>query len=74
MKDLTSMNDKKTFQYHISKYFTRYLHAERNVSPNTIASYADTFKLFLNYFETVLKKEQIKYSWMISPKKTLRIF
>lgn len=68
------MNDKKTFQYHISKYFTRYLHAERNVSPNTIASYADTFKLFLNYFETVLKKEQIKYSWMISPKKTLRIF
>lgn len=74
MKDLTSMNDKKTFQYHISKYFIKYLHAERNVSPNTIASYADTFKLFLNYFETVLKKEQIKYSWMISPKKTLRIF
>ena len=60
MKDLTSMNDKKTFQYHISKYFTRYLHAERNVSPNTIASYADTFKLFLNYFETVLKKRTDK--------------
>lgn len=54
------MKDKKTFQYYMSSYFITYLHAERNVSPNTIASYADTFKLFLNYFEKVLKKRTDK--------------
>ena len=43
------MNDTKNFQYYISKYFTTYLHAERNMSTHTIASYADTFKLFLKY-------------------------
>ena len=36
------MNDTKNFQYYISKYFTTYLHAERNMSTHTIASYADT--------------------------------
>ena len=54
------MNDTKTFQYYISKYFTTYLHAERNVSPNTIASYADTFKLLLKYFENVVQKRTDK--------------
>lgn len=54
------MNDTKNFQYYISKYFTTYLHAERNMSTHTIASYADTFKLFLKYFENVLQKRTDK--------------
>lgn len=54
------MNDTKNFQYYISKYFTTYLHAERNMSTHTIASYADTFKLFLKYFEKVLQKRTDK--------------
>lgn len=54
------MNDTKNFQYYISKYFTTYLHAERNMSTHTIASYADTFKLFFKYFENVLQKRTDK--------------
>lgn len=54
------MNDTKNFQYYISKYFTTYLHAERNMSTHTIASYADTFKLFLNILKMYFKKELIK--------------
>ena len=58
------MNDTKNFQYYISKYFTTYLHAERNMSTHTIASYADTFKLFLNYFETVvLCQEKVPHTF-----------
>ncbi|MEW6505906.1 MAG: site-specific integrase [Chloroflexota bacterium] len=33
----------------LSRYLTSYLPGERNVSPNTIRSYRDTFKLFLYY-------------------------
>lgn len=43
----------KEFQYHLSRYLTAYLSGERNLSPNTISSYADTFKLLLMYFEEV---------------------
>ena len=60
MREMISVNETKTFQYYLSKYFTAYLGAERNVSTHTIASYADTFKLFLNYFENILKKRTDK--------------
>lgn len=33
----------------LSRYLTSYLPGQRNVSPNTIRSYRDTFKLFLSY-------------------------
>ncbi|MCR4443500.1 MAG: site-specific integrase [Peptococcaceae bacterium] len=33
----------------MSRYLTSYLPGQRNVSPNTIRSYRDTFKLFLSY-------------------------
>ena len=32
-----------------TSFFTRYLAGTRNLSPNTIKSYRDTFRLFLNY-------------------------
>ncbi|MCP3776698.1 site-specific integrase [Paenibacillus sp. MZ04-78.2] len=33
----------------LSQYLTAYLPGQRNMSPNTISSYRDTFKLFLTY-------------------------
>ncbi len=36
----------------IQKYFLQWLIAQRNVSPETIKSYRDTFRLYLRYIET----------------------
>ena len=36
----------------IQKYFLQWLMAQRNVSPETIKSYRDTFRLYLRYIET----------------------
>lgn len=36
----------------IQKYFLQWLMAQRNVSPETIKSYRDTFRLYLRYTET----------------------
>ena len=33
----------------LSQYLSAYLPGQRNVSPNTIKSYRETFKLFLKY-------------------------
>jgi site-specific recombinase XerD len=40
---------KKTndFAFYLSMFLSKYLPGQRNLSPNTIASYRDTFKLFL---------------------------
>lgn len=35
----------------VTSFFTRHLAAERDASPHTIASYRDTFRLFLKYLE-----------------------
>lgn len=40
---------KKDFPEFLSEYLTSYLPNYKNVSKNTIASYCDTFKLFLKY-------------------------
>lgn len=47
----------KNFQYHLSNFLTKEMPIDRNNSSNTIASYACTFKLFLEYME---KKKNIK--------------
>jgi len=39
------------FAKHLSYFLSRYLHGQQNVSPNTVASYGDTFKLFLTFWE-----------------------
>lgn len=43
----------KNFQYHLSNFLTKEMPVNRNNSPNTISSYASTFKLFLEYMNEV---------------------
>lgn len=40
------------FPRYLTRFLSQYLPGQKNVSPNTIASYRDTFKLFLVYCET----------------------
>lgn len=40
------------FPYHLTKFFTEYLPIQRNLSPNTISSYRDTFRLLLLFYDT----------------------
>ena len=37
----------------VTGFFVRYLAAERNVSPHTMAAYRDTFKLLLRFLREV---------------------
>lgn len=39
------------FSIYLTKFLSDYLPGQRNVSPNTIRSYRDTFKLLLRYFQ-----------------------
>lgn len=43
------------FAKYLSRFFSEYLPHERNVSPNTIASYRDTFVQYINYMKTEKK-------------------
>ena len=49
MKKKVKEND---FAKHLSYFLSRYLPGQMNASSNTVASYRDTFKIFLNYCET----------------------
>lgn len=40
------------FPRYLTRFLSQYLPGQKNVSPNTIAAYRDTFKLFLTYYET----------------------
>jgi site-specific recombinase XerD len=42
----------KSFQMLIQKFFLTWLMAQRNVSPQTIKSYRDAFRIYLKYLET----------------------
>ncbi len=42
---------KADFPYYLTSFLGKYLPGQKNVSPNTIESYATTFKLFLIYCE-----------------------
>jgi site-specific recombinase XerD len=39
------------FSIYLTQFFSDYLPGQKNVSPNTIRSYRDTFKLLLRYFQ-----------------------
>lgn len=56
MKKKKTKND---FTYYITNFFMVYLVNQKNVSPNTIKSYRDTFKILLNY---CYEKKQINIS------------
>lgn len=43
------------FSYYLTNYLTKYLPGERGARPNTIASYRDTYKLFLIYLRDIHK-------------------
>jgi site-specific recombinase XerD len=45
----------KNFQALIQKFFLQWLMAQRNVSPETVKSYRDAFKLFIKYLADVHK-------------------
>jgi site-specific recombinase XerD len=49
------------FSYHLTNYLSRYLPGLRNVSPNTIKSYRDTFSLFLRYCRDIKKIPSEKF-------------
>lgn len=61
------MNTKTDFARYLSRYLSSYLPYERNVSPNTIASYRDSFVLFINYMkdEKHIKVDKITLEYMI---------
>ena len=40
---------KTDFPYYVTNFFTMYLPGQKNLSKNTIASYAVTFKLFFTF-------------------------
>jgi integrase/recombinase XerD len=41
----------------LQRYFTDYLIAQRRLSPQTLASYRDTFRLLLQFVQSELKIE-----------------
>jgi len=43
--------DMKSFQALTQKFFMRWLITQRNVSPETVKSYRDTFRIFIKYLE-----------------------
>jgi integrase/recombinase XerD len=52
------------FALHITRFLSRYLPGQRNLSTNTITSYRDAFKLFLIFCETdkKMKADKIRIS------------
>jgi len=47
------MNTGTDFAKHLSKFLSEYLPYERNMSPNTVASYRDTFVQYISYMKDV---------------------
>ena len=56
------MKSGNNIQTLIQKYFLQWLMAQRNVSPETIKSYRDTFRLYLRYIEKHLHITSAKIS------------
>jgi site-specific recombinase XerD len=48
---------KTDFARHLMDFLSKYLPGQRNLSPNTITSYRDAFKLFLIFCETEKMKK-----------------
>lgn len=49
------MNTGTDFAKHLSKFLSEYLPYERNMSPNTVTSYRDTFVQYIGYMKDVQK-------------------
>lgn len=57
------MRKNNQFQHLLGKFLTDYLSSQRRFSTNTIASYCDTFRLFISYMKAVkdIAPNQIKF-------------
>jgi integrase/recombinase XerD len=57
---------KADFPYYLTSFLGKYLPGQKNVSPNTIESYATTFKLLLVYCEEKkkVKPERLNFSFL----------
>ena len=53
------MSRDSDFARHLTAYLGRHLPGQRNLSPNTIASYSDAFRLLLAYFESAGKRAEL---------------
>ncbi len=76
------MITKTDFAKYLSRYLSSYLLHERNVSPNTIAAYRDSFVVFINYMkdekhvkldklslDSITKENVISFlNWLINSK------
>lgn len=45
------MNKREEFQYYVTRFLTHYMSGQRNLSTNTVSSYADTFRLLLIFLQ-----------------------
>jgi site-specific recombinase XerD len=56
------------FPYYLTSFLSKYLPGQKNASRNTILSYADTFKLLLNFYDTEkgIKPERLDLSRICS--------
>src|ERR1700737_1097903 len=56
MNSTKSQMHKTDFPSLLERYFCDYLRQQRNASPETISSYRDTFRLFLQFSEQRFRK------------------
>ena len=58
------MKDKIEIKYYITQFFIQYLIIQKNLSPNTIKSYRDTFKIMFKYFMEIknISPSQFKFN------------
>lgn len=66
MGTTVSMMKSKDFQSLLQRYFMERLINQQRVSPCTIESYRDTFRIFLKYMNDMQHIKSEKYKWKIS--------
>ena len=59
------MRDPANLPALLQSFFTTRLMAQRKVSPHTIASYRDTFRLLLQFAQERLHKAPLSWGWTI---------
>ena len=59
------MRDPANLAALLQSFFTTRLMAQRKVSPHTIASYRDTFRLLLQFAQMRLRKAPRSWDWTI---------
>ena len=57
------MKPQTTFASVLTRFFTQRLMQQRHVSPHTVHSYRDTFRLLLQFAKTRLRKEPSQLAW-----------